>query len=345
MHERLRITVLAYRDPECGLDRVVPRVMRALEANGHSVSVLPVEHDLIHLIEGVRATRPDLIFNLLEQFGDKEIGSDIAAVGVLDLLQIPYTGGGPGEFYLTGDKALTKKVLAFESINFPNFAVFPKGAGFETGGKLRMPLFVKPLRLDASIGIDSGAKALVRNTADLIERVRYIHEHCDDDALVEEYIEGREIYVGVLGNEDAIAFPPIEIDFSRFPEGVPKVMDAKAKFDESSPEYNGTRPKLAELSGDLDARVSAIALDACRALRVRDYGRVDLRLDDKGQIFVLEINSSCYLDERGEYAMGARAAGIEYEELIQKIASSALTRFMPTYRFPERNAVGARSFH
>jgi D-alanine-D-alanine ligase len=327
MQERLRVTVLAYRDPDAGVDRVVPRVVRALEANGHAVSVLTLSCDVERMIDGIRSTEPDLVFNLLEQLGDQEIGSDIAAAGVLDLLQVPYTGGGPGEFYLTGDKSLTKKVLAFESINFPNFAVFPRGSGFETGGRLRMPLFVKPLRLDASIGIDSGAEALVRTTAQLLERVRYIHEHCDDDALVEEYIEGRELYVGVLGNEEAIAFPPIEIDFSRLPEGMPKVMDARAKFDVTSAEYAGTRAELAELGDDLRARVESIALAACRALRVRDYGRVDLRLDETGEIFVLEVNASCYLDEQGEFAMGARAAGLEYDELIQRIVSLALARF------------------
>jgi D-alanine-D-alanine ligase len=337
MQGRLRITVLAYRDPEAGVDRVVPRVVDALEANGHAVSVLTVSRDINRMIDGIRSTAPDLIFNLLEQFGDQEIGSDIAAVGVLDLLQIPYTGGGPGEFYLTGDKSLTKKVLAFESINFPNFAVFPRSAGFESGGRLRMPLFVKPLRLDASIGIDSGAKALVRNTQQLMERVRHIHERCDDDALVEEYIEGRELYVGVLGNQDAIAFPPIEVDFSRLPAGVPRVMDARAKFDESSLEYHGTRPKLAELEDPLRARIEAIALDACRALRVRDYGRVDLRLDEKGEIFVLEINASCYLDDQGEFAMGARASGLEYDELIQRIVTAALTRFATRGKAIERS--------
>jgi D-alanine-D-alanine ligase len=116
------------------------------------------------------------------------------------------------------------------------------------------------------------------------------------------------------------------MDFSGLPHGAPKVMDAKAKFDASSPEYHGTKAKIADLPDDLTARVKSIALAAYRALRVRDYGRVDLRLDEQGQVFVLEVNPSCYLDERGEFAMGARAAGISYDALIGRIVEEARAR-------------------
>ncbi len=327
MEEQLRVTVLAYRDPSDGeVDEVVPRVVRALERNGHHVSVLTVSHDIRRLVDGIRTTDPDLVFNLLEQFGARSIGSDVAAVGVLDLLDVPYTGGGPGEFYLTGDKGLTKKILAFASINFPKFAVFAKGADVNCGGRLQMPLFVKPLRLDASIGIESGAKAVVQSTSDLVRRVGEIHEECDDAALVEEYIEGREFYVGIVGNDDPIAFPPIEMDFSGLPDGFPKVMDAKAKFDRSSAEYHGTHAKVADLSEALAQRLKQVALAAYRALRVRDYGRVDLRVDASGDIFVLEVNASCYLDPEGEFVMAAGAAGFGYEELIQRIVIESRRR-------------------
>jgi D-alanine-D-alanine ligase len=327
MDRRLRITVLGYRDPSDGtVDQVIPRISRSLEANGHSVSVLTVSRDLHRFIDGIRESRPDLVFNVLEQFGDRTIGSDIAAVGLLDLLEVQYTGGGPGEFYLTGDKSLTKKVLAFESIRCPSFAVFPKGTGFESAGKLRMPLFVKPLRLDSSIGIESAKKALVNHTKELMKRVLEIHEQCDDAALVEEYIAGREIYVGLLGNDDPLVLPPIEIDFSGLPEGAPRIMDAKAKFERESAEYRGTRAKVADLSEELAGRVKSIARAAYRALRVRDYGRVDLRIDVSGEIYVLEVNASCYLDEQGEFAMAAQAAGMNYDQLIQRIVTTARDR-------------------
>src|SRR5262249_30999174 len=160
----------------------------------------------------------------------------------------------------------------------------------ETGGNLRMPLFVKPLRMDASIGI--GAKSLVRSATEMMKRVLAIHEKVNDSALVEEYIEGREFYVGVLGNHEPQAFPPIEMDFSGLPEGVPHVLDSRAKWDEKSVAYKGTRAVVADVSDEVRARLQKTALDAYRALRVRDYGRIDLRLTETGEVYVIEVNAS-----------------------------------------------------
>ena len=180
-----------------------------------------------------------------------------------------------------------------------------------------MPLFVKPLRSDASLGI--AGKSLVHDTVALMERVAHIRKELNDSALAEEFIDGREFYVGVLGNRQAKALPPIEIDFTGFPEGVPKVMDSKAKWDERSKEYKGTKSVLANLPDELRARLQKVAVDAYRALRVRDYGRVDLRLTDTGDIYVLEVNASCYLERHGEFAMAARAMGLDYPRLIERI--------------------------
>jgi D-alanine-D-alanine ligase len=338
--DRLRIMVLCYVDPADGsvVDPVVPAVARALEANGHEAHILSVHRSIYRVIRGIRKFKPDLVFNLLEQFGERTIGTDIAAVGLLDLLGVPYTGGGPGEYYLSGDKGLSKKILAFEGIDFPKFAVFAKGAGFETGGNLRMPMFVKPLRLDASLGIENGEKALVRDAKELIARVTEIHDKHNDDALAEEYIDGRELYVAILGNEQPIAFPPIEIDFSGMPADKPKVMDAKAKFDRNSPEYKGTRARIAKLADDLAARLQKVSLDAYRALRVRDYGRVDLRVTPTGDIYVIEVNASCYLDHKGEFAMAAKAGGIQYNDLIQRIVDAALARQKREHPEPAQRA-------
>src|SRR5262249_26887179 len=183
-------------------------------------------------------------------------------------------------------------------------------ADLETGGNLRMPLFVKPLRMDASIGID--ARSLVHSTKEMMERVLDIHKRVGDAALVEEYVEGREFYVGVLGNVQAQAFPPIEMDFTGLPEGAPRVLDAKAKWDEKSAEYKGARAVVADLPEELRARLQKVALDAYRALRVRDYGRVDLRLTGTGDIYVIEVNASCYLERSSEFATAAQAAGLVY---------------------------------
>jgi D-alanine-D-alanine ligase len=322
----VKITVLTYLDDgenSKEYDPVVRHVARTLRKLGHRVSVLGVHGDVKRLIAGLARRKPDLVFNLMEMFGDNVFG-DIPVTGLLDLLGVDYTGSGPGELYLSQDKGLTKRLLAFEEILYPRFAVFSRETGFETGGNLRMPLFVKPLRSDASLGI--GGKSLVQDWTGLMDRVSAIRKELDDAALAEEFIDGREFYVGVIGNSQPKALPPVEIDFTGFPEGVPKVMDSKAKWDERSKEYKGTRSVLAQLPDELRARLQKVAVDAYRALRVRDYGRVDLRLTDTGDIYVLEVNASCYLEKNSEFAMAAGAAGLDYPRLIERIVDLALAR-------------------
>ena len=322
----MKITVLTYLDEgenSKEYDPVVPQVARTLRKLGHRVSVLGVHGDVKRLITGLARRKPDLVFNLMEMFGDNVFG-DIPVTGLLELLGVDYTGSGPGELYLSQDKGLTKKLLAFEDILYPRFAVFSRDTAFETGGNLRMPLFVKPLRSDASLGI--GGKSLVQDWAALMDRVNAIRKELDDAALAEEFIDGREFYVGVIGNSQPKALPPVEIDFTGFPEGVPKVMDSKAKWDERSKEYKGTRSVLAQLPDELRARLQKVAVDAYRALRVRDYGRVDIRLTDTGDIYVLEVNASCYLEKQSEFAMAAKAGGLEYPRLIERIVDLAVAR-------------------
>jgi D-alanine-D-alanine ligase len=324
----VKITILTYLDSDDEnskeYDPVVPQVARTLRRLGHRVSVLGVHGDVKRLITGLSRRKPDLVFNLMEMFGDNVFG-DIPVTGLLDLLGLRYTGSGPGELYLSQDKGLTKKLLAFEDILYPRYAIFSRQATFETGGNLRMPLFVKPLRSDASLGI--GGKSLVHDAAALMERVAAIHKELEDSALAEEYIDGREFYVGVLGNAQPKALPPIEVDFTGFPEGVPKVMDSKAKWDEKSKEYKGTKSVVATLPDELRARLQKVAGDAYRALRVKDYGRVDLRLTDTGDIYVLEVNASCYLEKGSEFAMAAIASGLDYSRLIERIVNLAAERF------------------
>jgi D-alanine-D-alanine ligase len=323
----VKITVLTYLDSENEnskeYDQVVPQVARTLRRLGHRVSVLGVHGDVKRLIAGLSRRKPELVFNLMEMFGDNVFG-DIPVTGLLDLLGLRYTGSGPGELYLSQDKGLTKKLLAFEDILYPRYAVFSRQAAFETGGNLRMPLFVKPLRSDASLGI--GGKSLVHDAVALMERVSAIRKELDDSALAEEFIDGREFYVGVIGNSQPKALPPVEIDFTGFPEGVPKVMDSKAKWDERSKEYKGTKSVIANLPDELRARLQKVAVDAYRALRVKDYGRVDLRLTETGEIYVLEVNASCYLEKSSEFAMAAGASGLDYPRLIERIVNLASER-------------------
>lgn len=302
---------------------VVEQVAAALRKSGHRVSTLAICDDLGKLVNSLRRRKPDLIFNLMEMFGD-DLTADVAVAGVLELLRIPYTGSGPGELYIAQDKVLGKNLLAFEGIQFPRFVVFSPSGNLETGGNLRMPLFVKPARMDASIGI--GKKSLVSDTTTLMRRVVAIHDELGDSALAEEYIEGREFYVGVLGNDQPVALPPVELDFSGMPEGMVHVAGQAAKFDEKSAEFKGTRAVMADVSDELRARLQKVAVDAYRALRVRDYGRVDLRYSETGEIYVLEVNAGCYLEQTSEMAMAAEAAGMDYPALIQRITDLAVAR-------------------
>src|SRR5262245_6999094 len=189
--KRVKITVLTYLDEENSkeLDPVVHQVARALRKKGHKVSVLGVHADVKKLVSGLSRRKPELVFNMLEMFGDNMF-ADIAIAGLLELLNYRYTGSGPGELYLRQDKALAKRLLEFEKVAYPRFAGFShKTQNMETGGNLRMPLFVKPLRTDSSIGIEA-KKALVGDAISLMKRVVKIHDELGDDALAEEYIEG-----------------------------------------------------------------------------------------------------------------------------------------------------------
>ena len=303
---------------------VAQQVREALEQAGHEAEAISACDDVCGLCRDLERASPELVFNLLEEFGGKENGN-IGVCAVLDLLGLRYTGSGPGESYLGQDKAVAKRMLAFENIQYPKFALFSQDQGLETGGNLRMPLFVKPAALDASLGI--GEKSLVHNARGLMERVLAVHQECNDDALAEEFIEGREFYVGVLGNAEPIALPVIEADFSGLPAGKPKIYDRKAKWEPGTPEHRGTTTKVAEVEPELAARLQKVAVDAYRALRVRDYGRVDLRLSNSGEIYVLEVNASCYLEKSDEFATAAKAAGISYVDLIRRIVELAVQRY------------------
>ena len=321
----MKITILTYLEgPGLSVDPVVKQVEAALLRKSHTVSILGIHDDLDALQAGLKREKPDLVFNMMEMFGD-DVTADYPIAALMDLMKIRYTGSGPGEMFVTQDKVLAKKVLAFENIPFPRFAVFSTASTLETGGNLRMPLFVKPSRMDASIGI--GKQSLVHDTISLMKRVVAINEEVGDAALAEEYIEGREFYVGILGNADAIALPPIEMDFSGLPDGAPHVADSSAKWDENSTEFKGTRSVIAQIPDELRARLQKVSLDAYRALRVKDYGRVDIRLTDTGEIYILEVNASCYLEQASEFATAAQAHGISYDDLIQRIVDLAMKRY------------------
>jgi D-alanine-D-alanine ligase len=325
----MKITILhsadALEPPE---DPVLAQLADALAENGHEAERLAVADDVKPVIAGLEARKPDLVFNLAESFGGKSaLESNVAAL--LNLLEMRYTGSSPAGLLMAGDKALSKKVLAFHGIRTPEFATVYRGA-LEWAGEIAFPLIVKPPQEDASIGVTS--KSVVRDVKQLFERIDELQGEFQQPALVEQFIEGREFYVGVLGNANAEALPAIELDFSGFPADRPRIASWEAKWgDEGSGtgrEFEGTRSIFPEgLDETLVTRMSAVAVDAFQALRLRDYARIDLRVTNDDEVYVIEVNPNCYLERESEFSRAAAKFGLEYRQLIARIVELASARY------------------
>jgi D-alanine-D-alanine ligase len=266
----------------------------------------------------------DLTFNLTESYaGDDTKDMNIAAY--LDLLGRPYTGAGPHALYLAQDKALAKKIFAFHGIKTPYFATSFRGK-LDHSHDIEFPLIVKPTSEDGSIGID--ASSVVNSVKELMEKIHYIQEEFDSPALIEEYIEGREIYAAVLGNENAEVLPLVELDLSRLPEGTPHIAGTDVKWEKETEAYKVTKAAPVEdLPEPTVKRLSETALAAYQALKLRDYGRIDMRLSKKGEVFVIEANPNPWLSSAAEFVMAARKAGRSYTQLIGEIVDLAKARY------------------
>src|SRR5438552_18413296 len=262
----------------------------------------------------------DLIFNLTESYaGDDTKDMNIAAY--LDLLGRSYTGAGPHSLYLAQDKALAKKIFAFHGIKTPYFATSYRGK-LDHSHDIEFPLIVKPTSEDGSIGID--ATSVVNSVKELMEKIHYIQEEFDSPALIEEYIEGREIYASVIGNENAEALPLIELDLSKLPEGMPKVAGTEVKWEKDSEAYKVTKSAPAEdLEEDVIERLSKTALATYHTLQLRDYGRIDMRLTSKGEVYVIEANPNPWLSSNSEFFMAAKKSGRSYTEMVAEIVEFA----------------------
>jgi D-alanine-D-alanine ligase len=266
----------------------------------------------------------DLVFNLTESYaGDDTKDMNIAAY--LELLDCQYTGAGPHAMYLAQDKALAKKIFAFHSIKTPFFATSYRGK-LDHSHDISFPLIVKPTSEDGSIGIDQGS--FVESVKELMERIHYIQEEFDSPALIEEYIEGREIYAAILGNENPEVLPMVELDLSKLPKGTPRIAGKEVKWETETEAYKVTKSAPAEdLDEAVTKRLSETALSAYQALKLRDYGRIDMRLSKKGEVFVIEANPNPWLASTAEFAMAAKKAGRNYTELIAEIVDLARSRY------------------
>jgi D-alanine-D-alanine ligase len=325
----MKIVVLHSPDAlEPPVDPVLEQLASALAASGHETERIPANPDVAQVVASLRRAEPDLIFNLAESFAGKSaLESNVAAL--LNLLDCRYTGSSPAGLLLAGDKILTKKVLRFHGVQTPEFVTMYRGA-VDWADAVRFPVIVKPPQEDASIGITT--KSVVHDLKELFSRIDALQTEYQQPVLVEQYIEGREFYVGVLGNANAEALPVIELDYSGFPEGRPRIASWEAKWgDEGSghgEEYAGTKSVFpAELDADLAHRMHEVAIEAFHALRLRDYGRIDLRVSTDGEIYVIEVNPNCYLERSGEFARAAEKHGIDHAALVARIVELAMARY------------------
>jgi D-alanine-D-alanine ligase len=298
------------------------QVAEALRKNGHDAFLYELngERALLELAK----TDAELVFNLVEAYAGDD-GKEAHVAAFLDLLGLRYTGTGPQALFVAQDKALAKKLFTFHGIRTPNFASSYRGK-VDHVDDLDFPLIVKPASEDGSVGIDAGS--VVKSVRELMERIEVIQEQFDCPALIEEFIEGREIYVGVLGNGSPEALPPVELDLSKLPKGMPRIAGKEVKWEKGTEAYDVTKSVIArDLSEELQKRIRQTALATYEALGLRDYGRVDLRVTPKEEIYVIEANPNPWLAPEAELAIAAAGAGRDYTRLIGEIAERALARY------------------
>ncbi len=299
-------------------------VVSTLRTMGHDAQVLGVRSDLGRIRGTVEEFKPDIVFNLLEEFHDQPL-YDQNVVSYLELIPVAYTGCNPRGMILSRDKALARKVLMYHRIPGPDFAVFHKGRAVRRPKKLDFPLFVKSQIEEASLGISHSS--IVDNEKDFLERVAFMHERHNTDVIAEEYIEGRELYVGLLGHDRLTVLPIWELVFEKMPEGTPRIATRRVKWDAKYQRKHGiTSREATDLSPDLRARIEGVCRRTYRALGISGYARIDLRLRPNGEVFVIEANPNPEIAKGEDFADSAEKAGISYEALLQKILNLGLRR-------------------
>ena len=266
----------------------------------------------------------DLVFNLAESFADDDT-ADFKIAAFLELIGKKYTGSGTHGLMLAQDKAIAKKIFAFHGIHTPVFAKSFRGR-LDFSHDLQFPVIVKPAREDGSIGIEFNA--VVSSIRELMERIDWLHSNFDSPVLIEEYVDGREMYVGVIGNDNPVALPVIELDLSKLPEGRPRIAGAEVKWGKGTRAYRDTKSAVAEdLPEETAALLQQTAVAVFQALELRDYARIDMRLRADGRVAVIEANPNPWLASKAEFAMAARKSGRNYTQLIEEIVDLAMARY------------------
>ena len=298
-------------------------VMATLENLGHEVSCLGVGDDLGAIRRAIDENKPHVVFNLLEEFNGIPI-YDQNVVSLLELLRVPYTGCNPRGLMLARDKAIAKMLLASHRIAVPDFAVFRLGRQIRRPKRLRFPLIVKSLTNEGSIGI--AQHSVVDSDEKLAERVRMVHERQGTHAIAEQYIDGRELYVGVMGNDRLQVFPVWELHFERLPEDAPRIATERVKWDPAYQKKVGVQTGAAkDLPEGLDSRIPKLCKRVYRALSLNGYARIDLRLDADGKVWVLEANPNPQLAYGEDFAESAEHAGLSYGALLNRIVTLGMS--------------------
>ena len=292
-------------------------VISTLRKLGHDVHVLGVQWELRPVREAVDVLKPDIVFNLLEEFHGETV-YDHNVVGFLELMKVPYTGCNPRGLMLSRGKALSKKLLAYHRIRVPDFAVFPLARKVRRPRRLAFPLIVKSLIEHSSTGISQAS--VVDSDEKLIERVRFVHERIGTDAIAEQFIAGRELYVSVLGNDRLVAFNPWELIVEKGNPDEPLIATAKVKHDPDYQTKKGIVIQAAqELHPEVEARLLHDSKRIYRILELTGYARIDFRFDADGRAYFLEANPNPDIAEHEEFAAAANFDGITYPKLLERI--------------------------
>ncbi|HZY10747.1 MAG TPA: ATP-grasp domain-containing protein [Bacteroidota bacterium] len=299
-------------------------IARALRALGYKTVIYNVDGDISKFVKFLKDEEPDLVYNLCESINNESV-HEMHAASIYELLGIPYTGADPLTLGTALNKVRVKEILSFHGLPTPKYQLIKSPIRISLSDHLEFPLIVKPSREDASIGIESSS--VVSNMAELRKRIRYIFEQFDQPALIEEYIDGRELNVALLGNRRPIVFPISEIDMSTLPSEYPRIVSYNAKWMKGSDEYTNTKGVCpACLPAGLEVRIKEMALEAYRIIGCRDYARVDFRLSKDHQPYLLEVNPNPDISDNAGYACSARKYGFTFEELIGKIVECAMER-------------------
>jgi len=301
---------------------VEEEVADALTKLGHE----PMMHELDGTPKSLLALARmecDLVFNLTESFAGDDT-ADFKIAGFLELIGKNYTGSGTHGLMMAQDKALAKKIFQFHGVHTPVFAKSFRGR-LDFSHDLHFPVIVKPAREDGSIGIEFSA--VVNSIRELMERIDWLHANFDSPVLIEEYVEGREMYVGVIGNDKPEALPVVELDLSKLPDGTPRIASAEVKWGKGTKAYRDTKSAIAtDLPEEAVAVLQQTAVAAYQALELRDYGRVDMRLQPNGRVAVIEVNPNPWLSSKAEFAMAARKSGRTYAQTVEEIVELAMAR-------------------